>query len=377
MGHQSKLFQSGRRLAIFGLWTALGVFFATKLVMERRLVGAAYSWTKALWWQLMEWYIWGLLAMAVFWFCSQTYQPGQNWTRYGVQHLFAGLATSALQGTLCTVGGLLEVWLRGWPLTPVGAPYSFPVALRFTIVNHLHFNLLVYAGLVIAWHAARHYREVTRHELQAAALETQLARAQLQALRTQLQPHFLFNTLNATAELIHSHPQTAEEMILRLSALLRSTLESRETQDVSLGEEIELLKKYVEIQQVRLGDRLSVEWDVPAETLCARVPSLLLQPLVENAIEHGIAPSRRHGRMVVRAHRDNGTLLLQVRDDGPGWNGSLSSAARKGIGLANTESRLRHLYGPGRMELINDQGLVVKLSLPFIVESPPSTELTG
>jgi hypothetical protein len=182
-------------------------------------------------------------------------------------HLAFGSLLSVTQGFLCTIAGLIEAWLRGWPLTQVGEPYSFLLALKFTVVNHFHFNLMVYASLVIAWHAARHYRDLRERELKAAALEARLAQAQLQALKTQLQPHFLFNTLHTIAELVHADPKRAEQMILHLGELLRLTLQSAAAQEVSLREEIDFLKKYLEIQYVRLGDQLAVDRRSLQETL--------------------------------------------------------------------------------------------------------------
>ena len=337
-------------------------------------MGGSYPWGKALWWQLMEWHLWGLIAPVVFWICGRFHRQDRDWSRYIALHTAIGFVASVIQATACTVGGLIELWARGWPLTGIGTPYSFQIALKFTVINHVHVNLMIYGALVIGWHAARHYRELGEREIKSAALEARLAQAQLQALKTQLQPHFLFNTLNAITELIRDDPRAAEQMVLRLAELLRVTLRVGAAQEVSLHQEISFLEKYLEIQRFRLGDRLNVEWDISPETLSARVPNLILQPLVENAIQHGIAPFAKPGRMRIRARRQDGALCLQVRDDGsgassPGPVASLGPAP--GVGLANTRSRLQHLYGAEqRFELLSDNGCVVNLMLPFAQMDP-------
>src|SRR6185369_4509061 len=199
-----------------------------------------------------------------------------------------------------------------------------------------------------------YYREGREREIHAAALEAQLAQAQLQTLKMQLQPHFLFNTLNSISALNHEDPRAANRMIARLSELLRLTLENDGAQEVSLHQELDFLKRYLEIQQVRFGDRLKVHFDVAPETMDARVPNLLLQPLVENAIQHGLAPFSAPGEIHIHASRENGLLCLRIADSGPGLPASTPSGAPDGIGLANTRARLQQLYGDAhRFELRN------------------------
>jgi sensor histidine kinase YesM len=164
----------------------------------------------------------------------------------------------------------------------------------------------------------RYSHDLRERQLKSAELEIHLREARLQALRCQLNPHFLFNTLHSIAELVHEDPGLAEQLILRLGELLRKVLSSSDQQEIDLADELEFIKAYLDIEQMRLGDRLHVEWDVAPDVLRLKVPSLLLQPLVENAIQHGIAPSNRSGTVQIRAQRDNGFLHLQVRDSGPG-----------------------------------------------------------
>jgi LytS/YehU family sensor histidine kinase len=205
-------------------------------------------------------------------------------------------------------------------------------------------------------------------ELHAAQLSAQLAQAQLHALRTQLHPHFLFNTLNAIAALVHRDPEAADRMIARLSDLLRLTLEGLGVQQVRLAQEIEFLKGYLEIEQARFGERLKVEMQIAPELLAARIPYLILQPLVENAIRHGIAPCSQAGRVVIRAESEKGMLVLEVRDNGPGLATGSGTPVRQGMGLTNTRTRLEKLYGEHqRFEIKNGSngGFVVTLAFPF------------
>jgi two-component system LytT family sensor kinase len=184
----------------------------------------------------------------------------------------------------------------------------------------------------------------------------------------QLHPHFLFNTLNAISTLVHKDPEVADRMIARLSDLLRLTLENIGVQEVRLAQELEFLERYLEIERMRFPDRLEVRMRIAPETLDARAPYLILQPLVENAIRHGIAPRSTRGRVEVRAERKNGMLILEVRDDGPGI--SPKANPKKGLGISSTRARLEKLYGAAhRFDLSNasEGGLVVTLAWPFQV----------
>jgi two-component system LytT family sensor kinase len=189
----------------------------------------------------------------------------------------------------------------------------------------------------------------------------------LQALKMQLHPHFLFNTLHAISALMDDDVKGARRMIARLSELLRLTLESVGQQEVSLRQELDALERYLEIEQIRFQDRLTVRLAVAPETLGASVPNLVLQPIVENAIRHGIAPRSSAGRIEIRAERQDGMIELQVIDDGPGLSPG-GEEFKEGIGLTNTRARLRQLYGDGHRIEIKDAdggGLAVKLSIPF------------
>jgi two-component system LytT family sensor kinase len=218
--------------------------------------------------------------------------------------------------------------------------------------------------------AVRWYGVARDREAAAAELRTRLARTQLQVLKGQIQPHFLFNILNTVAELVHTDPDVADRTLTRLGHLLRLSLDRHGRQLVSLAEEVELLRAYVEIEQVRFGDRLAVTWDVAPEALDAAVPTLLCQPVVENAIRHGLTP-RGGGRVTVRARREDEDLVVEVRDDGrglPPGGVPVGPGVREGVGVRNVRARLAQLYGDrAAFSLHNapEGGAAAVVRLPF------------
>jgi anti-sigma regulatory factor (Ser/Thr protein kinase) len=348
-----------RLLLILGVWTWVAFFFATRDYFGRRSFGLEATWTKALWWKGMEWYAWAILSLAVVRVCRRFYDPlNLNWWRYLGIHLVCGTVISTVHVAICSIGALIEAKV-------LNTGHSWPYLFHLVFVNHFHFDWLVYAGIVSVWHAIDSYRSFRDRELQAVALEGQLARSQLQMLKTQLQPHFLFNTLHGISALNHEDPKAANRMLARLSSLLRLTLEHDSSHEVPLEKELEFLRHYLEIEQVRLGPRLTVKVEIAPNTLDAYVPNLLLQPIVENAIRHAISPFSAPGQIEIMAAREEDCLRLRVTDTGPGLVGK---PVRSGVGLTNTQERLRQLYGEnGRLELADGEGggLRVTVSLPF------------
>jgi len=239
--------------------------------------------------------------------------------------------------------------------------------------------LLAVAGAIAtyatAWHerlATSYYRETDTR----ARLEARLARAQLQSLKLQMHPHFLFNTLNSITTLINDDPPGAERMVTGLSELLRLSLRNAGEQEVPLERELEVLRHYLTIQQIRFQDRLSVELDVDPDTLPAMVPNLMLQPLVENAIRHGIGPRATGGHIDIRVTRVGDMLRLRVHDDGVGTTTD-AMPVREGTGIGNTRARLGHLYGANHRFEIGGApraGFTVMAEIPYRVGSEPVTE---
>jgi len=206
-------------------------------------------------------------------------------------------------------------------------------------------NFLTYAFIATAYHAVAYHKAVRERDVRAVRLEVDLAEAKLASLENRLRPHFLFNTLNAIASLIRDDPSAAEAMLGQLSDLLRASLRADPGADVRLDEELHLVEQYLAIQRVRFQDRLNVGLRATDEARQALVPQLILQPIVENAVRHGIAPRESGGSVWVLAERPDGRLRLVVEDDGVGMSDVPSANAGEGIGLGGLRSRLAHLYG--------------------------------
>ncbi|WP_116812193.1 sensor histidine kinase [Steroidobacter cummioxidans] len=355
-----------RWLCFVVAWILLSVVFASQLYWS----GYA-PWPEALWLEAVHWLSWGIVAPLVFWLCRRLYRGARTWTRYSAGLLAGAVVISLLQPALAQLIIYMNEGVQ-WLLSIANAPpRSFLPTLHVAAVKVAGYNLPVYAGLVLAWHAMTYYTELRDRQVKAMELESLLHQAQLQTLRSQLNPHFLFNTLHSIAELVHGNPKLAEQLILRLGELLRQVLSSSTDQEVALAQELAFIKGYVEIEQMRLGERLQVTWEIAPEALSIKVPSLVLQPLIENAIRHGIAATARPGVLAIRAGCDDRYLHLQVRDTGPGLP---QDKVQVGIGLSNTQARLRRLYGSGqRFELLDDNGVVVNIQIPLAMPASAMT----
>jgi LytS/YehU family sensor histidine kinase len=240
---------------------------------------------------------------------------------------------------------------------------------RFVVANFSE-GIGIYLLIALTSYAINYYRRYREGQLRTLQLEAQLSQAQLQALKMQLHPHFLFNTLHSISALLTRDVESARKMITRLGDFLRLTLENSGSQEVTLQQEMEFLSCYLEIERIRFQNRLVTRMDLGEQTLDAKVPNLILQPIVENAIRHGIAPRSTPGLIEIEAKQDNGTLRIQVRDNGPGLSEHRTSEYlfKKGLGLANTETRLKRLYGAAHyFDLRNNPagGLIVTLEIPF------------
>ncbi len=355
-------------------WTLVALFFANRLYFSSQLTQQPISWPQALSWSFLDWYLWAGLSPLVF-RASRRFPLGRGLpVRNVFVHLLFSLAFTVAHSTI--YGAI--VWNVQWVPSQEASLAGLVQGLFF---GKFHFGVVTYWVLVVLRHTFDFYTRYREEELRVSRMETQLATAQLHALRMQLQPHFLFNTLNAIAALMHRDIDAAERMLARLSDFLRLTLESGTVQEVTLRQELDFLRRYLEIEQTRFADRLDVRMDVEPELLEARVPNLILQPLVENAIRHGVARSAAAGRIGIAAHRQNGSLRLEVTDDGPGLPRGASRPAREGVGLSNTRARLAQLYGPAsQLTLANrgEGGLHVTLTIPYrtVAEPAGSTEET-
>jgi len=335
---------------IFAGWTAIALFFASQTYLSYRYSGGQAHTAIILKLNLEDWYLWGFLSPGIISFARRFPLDRNHWRKGLSVHLVAGVGVA-----------LLKWWLDNlFRHYVLGLPRGMLLAFVF------HGNLLTYWIIVAAMQGYLYYQRYRQGELRSVALSAQLAEAQLQALRMQLHPHFLFNTLNSIATLIHADPDGADRMTARLSDLLRLTLENDGVQEIPLARELEFLDCYLEIERTRFSDRLTVRFEIAPDTLDARTPYLLLQPLVENAIRHGIATRSSPGVVVVRSTRDDGMLVLQVKDNGPGLR--ITEPSRTGIGLSSTRARLEKLYGAEhRFELSNvaEGGMTVTVAFPL------------
>lgn len=360
-----------RPRVIFSVATALGFFSGFQAYYFVTLYGdRAPSFPQLLALNLTYWYSWAVLTPGVLWL-SERFPLGQRtWTRSLPVHLGGVIVATTLHVVMTVTaqrlinsvaGDLSGTWLSQ--------------AQRMFFLN-FDWLMMTYWAIIGLSHSLRFHHEAKDRALRASQLETRLVEAQLQALQRQLQPHFLFNTLNAISALMHRDVDAADNMIARLSDLLRISLQTAGIQEVALKQELDFLAKYLEIEQARFRDRLSVSFEIDPDTLDAPVPNLILQPLVENSLKHGIGPRPTRGCVRISARQARPFLELEVRDDGVGLSASRLSDFNRGVGLANTRSRLQHLYGSNhRFEFRQPPGggLSVVIAIPsaeVAIEAP-------
>ena len=344
---------------IGAFWTLVGLAFASQFYLSSTLLGRPVTWGQAITYSLGDWYVYALLSAPSLWLARRFPPEGAHpWRAAGI-HLVAAMIFSFAYVTLRALVGQVHSTL-------IDDPVTFLEVFRPLLVKTFPFNLLVYGVIISASHAIDYYRKYHERTVHAIELEKHLTEARLQALLRQLKPHFLFNTLNGIASLMHSDVEAADRMLVRLSELLRLTMHHPGQPLTKLRDEIAFVEKYLEIERIRFRDRLTVVIDVDPTALEIDVPSLILQPLVENAIRHGVEPQARTGRLEIVARRDADNLILVVRDNGAGQ--PPGGFTREGIGLGNTRARLRELYGDHHcFELANrpEGGLEIKLSIPL------------
>jgi two-component system LytT family sensor kinase len=348
------------------LWIGGGLLVAMPFVLQdyayaRNAKVLPWSWTREIVVEAFFWYLWMAALPLLAHLVRRFPVDARRWATSLPVHAVAACVLSVIH---LAIYEAIAVWAEA---LAGGADTFGPrfVAVLGKIITS--FEVFTYGTLVACLHAIAYARRYREEALRAAELEAELVRSQLEALKMQLQPHFLFNTLHAISALMYQDVDAADRMIARLSGLLRAALQSAPRQQVSLRQELEFLEGYLEIEKARLGDRLVVAMDIAAETLDASVPNLVLQPLVENAIRHGVAPRRKAGHLEVSARRADGDLEIVIRDDGPGLP---AGALKEGVGLGNVRARMLRLYGPAhRFELRNGGagGLTVELALPFQV----------
>ena len=337
------------------LWTGVVLVFALQGYAHDLINGRTWSIFDYLRWSMIQWYTWAALAPMVFRLSARhPIRPPLRLRSLGM-HLFASAGVTLLAILIgATVSSLFE-------------PGSAGEQFWLFVSKHFAIGLLTYWALVAIQQALHFQAEQARREVEASRLATELAQSRLQVLKTQLQPHFLFNTLHAIVTLLDEDTVAAEDMLLRLSELLRAFLEDYDGQEISLRRELDLLDLYLGIQRKRFKDRLTTQVYVAPDTLHCAVPSLVLQPIVENAIRHGIGQRVGSDRIEIESRREGETLCIEVRNS----NSTLEEggdAAGHGIGLSNTRLRLKELYGDAadlRLDMLWPQGVACRVRVPF------------
>ncbi|MPY89594.1 MAG: signlal transduction histidine kinase, LytS [Luteitalea sp.] len=339
--------------AVLVWWTLNGLASATGMRSMRDASGAAVvTWAHALTVSLASAWLWLPLTMAMLWLVQ----------RYPIERSRLAMSLSAYAAAVLAVVivravmvAMLNDWVHWYDELP-----SFGEVLLTSVWNNLFLGWM----LVGVAHALIFAERAHQRERQASELQGYLAQARLQALAAQLNPHFLFNSLNSIAELLHHNQDAAERMLVHLGELLRHSLDTAGTQHNPLRDELRFVRHYVDIERMRLGERLQLDWTIDNDTLDAPVPHLILQPLVENAIRHAVALRITPGRVRISACRRNGCLVLEVGDDGPG---AAAAHGPSGIGLTNTRARLECLYGAGAHLTLRTEvggGTTARLTIP-------------
>jgi len=355
--------QSYRWIWIASIWLGFGLLDATQTVFVMRAEGMHHAWGKLFLTSVLSWLPWALGTPLVI--------------RLG--HRFPLAKRGSIVSWLVHIAGCAAIGLafsawNSWldfllnPFAYASGPGRFGHLLFDKFYNGILSFLLLYAAILAVDYVLDSIARLAYQQMETARLNEQLSKAQLDALRRQIEPHFLFNTLNAITGLVREgRSETAVNMIAELSDFMRRVLEDSTRQEVPLGEEMEFAQKYLEIQKVRFAERLQLSVDVPSELLLAQVPTLILQPMVENAIKHGIAKRAQGGAIRIAAFRSATTLTITVYNDGPGLPANWEKT-QPGIGISNMRTRLHSLYGDAfELNLQNQApgGVEVSISVPF------------
>ncbi len=335
-----------RRTVLFSLyllfWTLFTLYFTSETyIFYQTQTTSLYSFWFMFLLIVPEGAAWVPLGLFVLWFARRFPITRSN--------LFPSLgAHAAVSILVALIHSVIHAYLAGWigvcQQMPAfaGRPLDLQEHILFNLTLRFHRNILTYGAIVGLTQGVRYYIAYRDRLLQESILEKQLAEARFQAVQLQLQPHFLFNTMHTVSSLIHTEPDTAQRMLVRLSELLRLTLTERDVQEHPLKDELSLVEKYLEIEKIRFDDKLNITLDITDETRNTNVPNLILQPLVENSIKHGIERSSAPGTISISSRTKNDTVVIEIRNTGPIRSGPKNFL---GIGLSATTARLHQLYG--------------------------------
>ncbi|WP_394849378.1 histidine kinase [Pendulispora brunnea] len=357
---------------VFAAWTAVGIVSAVETYFYcNEFKGMRVSLAACFVGRVLPWYMWALSTPLILRLTAGERTASWPKWRLVLAHTLLFLGT-------CLAFSLVYPVVDVWTKLAMGGNLTYGQRVLRSLIGWVSafvfaYGIVLFAGATMS--ANQRKRESERRE---AALATELVRAQLSALKSQLQPHFLFNALNtAVAFVRQGDVKTAERTLLLLSDMLRDVLRQVDSTDVTVREEVQMLKRYLEIQELRFADRLRVTWTIEPQVMEARVPLLLLQPVVENAVRHGIARRASAGMLEIRVRREAEQLVLEVRDDGPGPPEGFVLCACPGLGLRNIRERLEQHYGGQaefRLERVEAGGTLASISLPFHTEHDSGTK---
>jgi len=351
-----------RYISAIGISFVIFFLVATLYAIESYLYYAVQGnpvefWKKFIY-NLSGWLPWAFFVPIIIWMGRRFSFRKEGWYTTCLLHIFASIFF-VIFGAFVSYAFSIIINLE--------PQWSFSRFLVY-IFGSMILMILTYWVIIGICYLFDYYKQIRAHELKTVQMETQLARAQLEVLKSQLQPHFLFNTLHTITGLMFKNVNLANKMITQLSDLLRFSLEMTDLQEIRLQKEIEFIEIYLNIQKTRFKDRLKVEMDIEPETLDATVPSMILQPIVENAIKHGISPHKKNGKLKIVSRNDNGSLILEVHDNGKGIDLKKENNLNNGVGISNTVERLKQLYPEMysfEMDRSSEGGIAVQIKIPF------------
>ncbi|MEP7383170.1 MAG: histidine kinase [Gemmatimonadota bacterium] len=359
----------GEWFLIIAFWTFIAALSAANAVLDPRAPGLfALGGSVPILIAVLQTAIWAILTVPIFYLAHHVGMERGNWLPRLLGVLFIGIVIAIAVDSI-------TAWLRFGVFPTSARRASFPYGPMTTITHFFFIDDFIVFLVVLSGGLARSYsarlrarqEEGVRLEAEASRLTAQLAQARLAALRAQVDPHFLFNTLHAISSLVERDPRGVRRMIARLSEMLRERLAGAAEQETTLERELDSLERYFDIMRIRFEGNLDVQSDIDPAVRCALLPSLILQPVVENAIKHGVAQRSEGGRVELRARLDDDDLVITVRDNGPGPNGA-SIATSDGLGVRNTRARLEAMYGSAQhfeLRALDDGGAEAELRLPF------------
>ncbi len=353
-----------RKIAIVvALWTLFGIYSSLQTHYRGSFRPDPFTWSYSFYIE-MTYALSGMIFTPFIFFTARRFRLERkpHWKNIGMHLVAAAVFASSLKVLWDVFVQPPKGWIRGGftlekLLLSIDAGFDYGVGLYWLVV------LLLYA--------VEFYQRYEAGLVNAAQLQTQLVQAQLDSLKMQLHPHFLFNTLHTISALVHEDPEAAERMIAQLSEMLRLSLDNAGLHEVPLREELHFLDLYLEIEQIRYADRLRVKYEIEPETRDALVPNLVLQPLVENAVRHGIAPKTAGGEISISAARQNGNLMIRIVDNGAGLKSDGVTLSKAGVGLSATRGRLERMYGSSQSMILRDLaagGVEVRVVVPFVTE---------